>query len=192
MPQINKKMQLDNHIANIFIFYLIISSNFFMPLLPCRAQSTISESILLRHLFGFLTMTFFVVLANTKEPLPFSKIIGLSAGLYMWFMVSTRIRFDMWLTLVTILGSMYILKIYKDNEKDILSDTAKENIELAERILFYLALGVTLLGATLYLGEKKIEYGNSFKYRKFFFGQVNCKGETPTISVTRAIRAAFH
>lgn len=185
-------MQIDNHIANIFIFYLIITSNFFVPLLPCRAQSAISESIVLRHLFGFLTMTFFVVLANNKETLPFSKIIALSFGLYAWFMISTRLRFDIWLLLITILGSMYILKIYKDNEHEGITDKHKENVEMIEKILFYVALGVTVLGATLYIGEKKIEYGDSFKYGRFFFGQVQCKGASPNITVGRALRAAFH
>jgi hypothetical protein len=185
-------MQIDNHIANIFIFYLIITSNFFVPLLPCKAQTAITNSILLRHMFGFLTMTFFVVLANTKEPIPFSRIIALSIGLYMWFMISTRLRFDMWLLLVTILASMYILKIYKDNESDGLTDKAKDRIETAEKLLFYVGIGVTALGVMLYLGEKKIEYGDSFKYGRFFFGQVQCKGASPNVTVGRALRAAFH
>jgi hypothetical protein len=137
-------------------------------------------------------MTFFVVLANTKEPIPFSRIIGLSLGLYVWFMISTRIRFDMWLLLVTLLGSMYILKIYKDNENDGLTDNTKEKIELVEKILFFFALGVTALGAILYLGEKKIEYGDSFKYGKFLFGQLQCKGASPNVTIGRALGAAFH
>ena len=184
-------MEIDNHIANIFVFYLIITSNFFVPLLPCRAQSIISDSIFLRHLFGLLTMTFFVVLASTKTPLPFSKIVGLSLGLYVWFMISTRIRFDMWLLLVTLFGTMYVVKIYKDNSDTELTEPQKEKIELTEKILFFIAIGVTALGGLLYLGEKKIEYGGQFNYHRFLFGQVSCKGYSPPVSAARALKALF-
>jgi hypothetical protein len=179
---------VDNHISNIFIFYLIITSNFFVPLLPCRAQSAITDSILLRHFLGFLTMTFFVVLANTKSPLPFSRIIGLSVGLYAWFVASTRLRFDMWMLLVAILGTMYVLKIYKENADSKLEDSTKELIERVERILFFVAIGVTGLGALAYYGEKKIEYGGAFNLGKFVFGQTKCKGATPPIGFFEALR----
>jgi hypothetical protein len=180
--------EFDNHIANIFIFYLIITSNFFVPLLPCRAQSTVANSMLLRHIFGFLTMTFFVVLANTKTPLPFSKIIRLSLGLYIWFMISTRIRFDMWFVLVCILATMYILKVYKENSDDKLEESTKDTIERTESVLFFSAMTVTGLGALLYLGEKKIEYGKRFDLGKFVFGHVTCRGKSQSLGFLESLK----
>jgi hypothetical protein len=135
-------------------------------------------------------MTFFVVLANTKSPLPFSKIIGLSLGLYAWFVVSTRLRFDMWMLLVAILGTMYVLKVYKENADTKLEDSTKELIERVERILFFVAIGITGLGAVAYYGEKKIEYAGSFRLSKFFFGQTKCKGATPPIGFFEALKGA--
>ncbi len=104
-------------------------------------------------------------------------------------MVSTRLRFDMWLLLVAALGTMYVLKIYKENADQELSSEAKEKIETTESILFYVSMGITLLGALLYLGEKKIEYGSKFDYHKFFFGQVECKRSSPSVGTVKAFKA---
>jgi hypothetical protein len=136
-------------------------------------------------------MTFFVVLANTKSPLPFSRIIGLSIGLYTWFMLSTRLRFDMWMLLVAILGTMYILKVYKENADAKLEESTKELIERTENILFYVAIGVTGIGALAYYGEKKIEYGGSFSLSKFIFGHTKCRGSTPPIAFFTALKGSL-
>jgi Ca2+/Na+ antiporter len=136
-------------------------------------------------------MTFFVVLANTKSPIPFSKIVGLSFGLYIWFMISTRLRFDIWLILISILAVMYILKVYKENSDEELDTNTKERIENVEQTLFYIALGITIFGAILYLGEKKIEYGDTFQLFKFLFGHTKCKGASPQIGFLQAFKAAF-
>lgn len=183
------QFEFDNHIANIFLFYLIITSNYFVPLLPCRAQSAATNSMLLRHTFGFLTMTFFVVLANANAPLPFSKIIKLSLGLYIWFMISTRINFNMWSILVCILAIMYVLKVYKENSDEKLTDNQKDIIENTESILFFTAIAITGLGFLIYLGEKKLEYGKKFDIGKFIVGSTECKGKSPSISYLESLKA---
>ena len=60
---------IDNNIVTIerllaiFIFTLIISGNFLAQLFPCNIQKLLSNNILVKHLFGFLTLFFFGALA---------------------------------------------------------------------------------------------------------------------------------
>jgi hypothetical protein len=58
------------------------------------------------------------------------------------------------------------------------SDTEKiEKYKNYQKILVKLSLLVTILGFLVYLGEKKYEYGNSFKFSTFISGVIKCKGD---------------
>ncbi len=189
-------MVLSDYTASLFILYLIISSNFLAPLFSCKVQTFIQSSMLVRNVLGFLTMTFFVVLANQKDPLPIVKLFGLSAGLYTWFFLSTRMSVVPWILLLILIGTCYILKIYEDNMKND-EATLKENehilkiIQTTKNILTILALGVTGIGVVLYFGEKRIEYGSNFDFSKFLIGTPECRKYTPPISVGEKLKGVF-
>lgn len=176
-------------VTGLFMFYMIISANFFVPLLSCRAQHMIADSMLVRHGLGLLTMIFFVVYANIKEKLSFRTIVGMSAALYAWFIISTKMNLTAWKFLFFLLGAYYIIYMYEQNKLDTETPEEKKRIERVKKFLFGLSIATTLIGATLYIGEKKIEYGGNFNWITFFLGTPACRRKSPEVGVLSALKA---
>ena len=45
-----------------FLFVLVISGNYIGELLPCKIQKIMTESMIVKHFFGYLTILFLVLL----------------------------------------------------------------------------------------------------------------------------------
>lgn len=180
--------------AAVFVFYLLLSAGFQIPLFPCRVQKVFTDSQSLRHVLGFLTMTFFVVLVNSKNKLNVTQLFAISAGAYLWFMMTAKMNAYAWFMMMFVLGVVFILQVYKDHQEEEKSEEAKARIEAANKgqeILSYVVAGLTLLGFIVYMGEKRVEYGDGFEFGKFFLGNPTCKGASPNVGARTALRAAF-
>jgi hypothetical protein len=189
-------LDLSNHTSSLFILYLILSSNFLAPLFSCKIQNFIQSSMILRHILGYMTMTFFVILANQKNPLPIGKLIALSVGLYTWFIASTRMNLYAWFILLLAIGGCYLLQIYqediqRDTENLDENQTKLDGLDLAKKILTGIALATTIFGVAIYFGEKRIEYGKDFRLSTFVLGVPSCRKYTPEIHIGKSLKAAI-
>lgn len=177
---------------SLFVLYLVISSNFLAPLFSCRLRSMIEESMLVRHVLGFLTLTFFVVVATKTKPLSFSQVMGLSGFFYTWFVLTTRMRLAFWFIVISLVGAIYLIHLY---QSDLTSDTPTEEeatrLTLVKQILAAVAGIITVVGFLSYVGEKKIEYKSAFKIEKFLLGAPTCKGESPKVGFFDSLRGVF-
>lgn len=183
---------IDQNSASLFILYLVIASNFLPQTFNCRLQELMNTSMLAKHLFAFMTLVFFVVMSNMKEELSAGTIVLVSLGIYLWFLMSTRLHLYVWITLIILLGSIYLLQLFENNLKDKneSSDAITiKNIQLAKKYLTYLSLAITSIGFIIYLGEKKLEYGDEFSFMTFIIGNPKCKGFTPNHTVKSNIKA---
>jgi hypothetical protein len=190
------ELDLSNHTSSLFILYLILSSNFLAPLFSCKIQNCIQSSMLLRHVLGYMTMTFFVIVANQKNPLPIGKLITLSIGLYTWFVASTRMNLYAWFILLFAIGGCYFLQIYQEDIKGDTDNLEKnqdkiDGIQLAKKILTGIAVATTIFGVAIYFGEKRIEYGKEFNLSTFVLGVPECRKYTPDIHITKSLKAAI-
>jgi hypothetical protein len=182
---------LEENSASLFILYLVIASNFLPQTFSCRLQELMKTSMVAKHLFAFLTLLFFVVLSNAKESITPGNIALISLGIYLWFIMSTRIHLSVWIGLIILLGTIYLLQLFETNlkeKKQSSNATTIENIQLTKKILTYLSLIITVMGFIVYLGEKKLEYGNDFSIVTFILGNPKCKGFTPNYSVSNNIK----
>ena len=78
--------------SGIVLFYLVVGGNYIAELLSCRLQHSFSDQISLKHLLGFLTLLFFVVMGQPNYTAKYSmwRIIGQSLLLYAMFVMSTK------------------------------------------------------------------------------------------------------
>lgn len=185
------EIKVSDFAAAVFVFYLLLSSGFQVPLFPCRVQRVFNDSQSLRHVLGFLTMTFFVVLVNSKNKLNVTQLFLISSVAYLWFMMTAKMNVYSWFMMIFVLGIVFVLQVYKDHQEEESSEEAKakiENATKAQQILSYVVAALTLLGFVIYMGEKRIEYGDSFEFGTFFLGNPSCKGESPNIGVRTALR----
>jgi hypothetical protein len=177
---------------NVFILFLVLAGAFLQPLFPCNTTKLFTESPLVRHLLGFFTLIFFVVVSDTEldDYMPLGTILTTSAIIYLWFLISSKMTANWWLLLVVLLGALYIIDLYEERERKE-NPEVKKALKTTKSVLLGTSLFLTLVGFLIYVGEKKLDYKSKFNWTSFFFSTTNCKG-TPNIQpYWKSFKAAF-
>ena len=203
-------------IAAIFVFTLIVSDNFIQDLLPCAVQYHLTNSRILKHIIGFLTLFFFGILALPQ--LANIEGMGKSFLLYIIFVINTRTHHKVWVILFLLYAIIYVIHIarleadkYLNNQIKNMNKEHKSNKEISykediltkrylfiakygyivERVCLYTIIILTVIGLIMFLGEKKIEFGKKFKWKEFFFLKPQCKRYPINHSSIELFTAAF-
>ena len=95
----------------IFILLLIISSNYLADLFPCRLQHLLSNNIYIKHLFGYLTLLFFVSITLDNIGSSVSELIKNSFILYIYFILLTKSNKYFFIAICLILAVIYLANI---------------------------------------------------------------------------------
>jgi hypothetical protein len=183
-------MEVNFRLHTIFIFFLIVSSNYLGELFPCKIQNLLTDNVVLKHLFGFLTLLFFVVLVDEDNVRQLGDIFVHSAMMYSLFilLINTNIKF--FVMCILSLSLIYIINIknqslIKNNEVPI---EWLEKLKLGTSIFFVFS---TVIGFLVYMGEKKIEYKKKFNFVTFLFGKSKCRNYSPNVSMFKALQSSF-
>lgn len=169
---------------SIFILYLIISGNFLANLFGCRTQEALNNNMWLKHLLGFMTMYFFVVLVDSKSKLSDSPRTQMLFTLlfYVIFIITTRMDYKWWLAFIIGLSIIYILQVYKDHDKT--EEQERQQLETYQRYLIYTVGIIIILGFMIYVGRKKTEYGDNFNYLTFLLGKTSCSFNKEPVEIS--------
>ena len=100
------------HLVAVFTFVIIISGNYLGELFPCKVQHFFSESMILKHFLGYLTLMFFVVL-TIPEISESGNIIVSSALMYSAFVLVSKTHYRFWFAIFGITGVVYLLHMFK-------------------------------------------------------------------------------
>lgn len=98
----------------IFLLVLIISANFLAQLFPCRFQQALQENMYLKHLFGLLTLNFFVLLSLPEFSTSLYECLKSSSILYAFFMLITKTDTIIFYIILLLLGISYLLQLNID------------------------------------------------------------------------------
>ena len=177
---------------NVFILFLVLAAGFLQPLFPCNTTKLFTESKPIRHLLGFFTLIFFVVVSDTEldEYMPLGTILATSAVIYLWFLIASKMTANWWLLLIVLLGALYIIDLYEEREKKEGPDVAA-NLALAKKVILGASMLLTAVGFLIYLGEKKLDYKGKFNYTDFFLSTTSCKGTPTNLPYWTSLKAAF-
>lgn len=160
---------------SLFLFYLLLSSNFLDTLYSCRTQYVLLNNMLVKHFIGLFTFYISVVLVNGDNQSPL-KQLGITICLYIIFIMTTRCDSRFFIVLLTLLFIGFILskiqKFYFNEKKD---EITRNKISIIQHGLYIIAIICTIMGCIIYLGRKKLEYKEKFSYYFFIFGKPNCK-----------------
>ena len=175
----------------MFILFLVLAGGFLQPLFPCNTTKLFTDSKLVRHLVGFFTLIFFVVVSDTEldDYMPLGTILATSAAIYLWFLIASKMTANWWLALIVLLGAMYLIDLYEERQK--VDPDTKERLDLTKKVLLGASLVITLVGFLLYLGEKKLDYRGKFNYSDFFLSTPACKGTPTSVPYWTSLKAAF-
>ena len=163
----------------IFLFYLLLSSNFLDTLYGCRTQDLFLNNMLFKHFVGLFTLFSSVVYTQGSKYSPVYAL-GISIFLYILFIFTARCdRKFFALVLLCIFSAFVLGKIntYYYKEKT----TEQELVKKTQKGLYITAMIFTLIGFLSYLGQKKIQYKEDFKYSTFFIGKPSCNFEADDI-----------
>ena len=177
---------------NLFVLYMLLAGSFLQHLFPCNTTKLFTESPLIRHLLGFFTLLFFVVITDTEIDgyMPLGSVFITSVLIYAWFLVSSKMTANWWLALIVLLGVMYLIDLYEERMK--MPDPGLiETLDSAKNWLLGLSFVITLLGFLIYVGEKKLDYKSKFNWSTFFLGTTQCKGTPNTQPYWTSLQAAF-
>ena len=161
-------------IYNIFIFFLIISSNYLGELFPCKIQEMLSSNMLFKHFCGFLTLSFFVVLTDkttTTTTQRFKYIISRSFIIYIIFLifVKNNIAFFIFALIIALIIYMINIKINEldddikhhdkgETDQQIIfttDNTLVSTLNKINKIATYIFYTTIVIGFLIYMGEKK-------------------------------------
>ena len=198
------------------ILCLLISINYLGELFPCKVQQLFSQSMVVKHILGWLSLMFFVVL-TLPELYTSVNFIYVSISLYGFFLLLSKLNHIIWFTVFGIFAISYVLHIYVnqiENENQINANLIGDNTvnpntndkiptqdiaanieqtKTIQKYLFISIIPISIFGFILYLGEKKMEYKDKFTYFTFLFGKPKCMN-TPheRATVLKRLRYAFN
>jgi len=169
-----------------FAIYLIIACNFLGDLLGCKLKKLLQENMYVKHIIGYLTLAFLVILTsvdiNNEDNL--IKSIIYSFILYLWFICTTKTHIYTTLVVLIIFFIMYVLSIrIKILQKNIENDKTKKEIDRLNLInlsLLVVAFVITFFGILYYLMLKKKELSTraeKFSYITFLIGKHKCRND---------------
>jgi hypothetical protein len=200
-----KNTIIDTNLFSIFIFILIVSANFLAEIFPCRLQDVLRNNMLVKHIFGFFTMIFFVVLSSNSKDKDIFFIVKNSFMLYILFILISKCHVSLFYIILIFLGMSYIINILKQQEDEKIKDIDKKEssdklinynnkINIFNNItfvLYILTFLVIIIGVLAYMGEKKVEYKNNFSYFTFFIGKPKCLHKSPHVNFIKSLKQAF-
>lgn len=184
----------------LFVFILIIGGNFLAELFPCRFQKELSNNVLLKHFFGFLTLLFFVTIQSPTEQYVLADAIKITSILYTLFLLLINSHHFTFLSSMILFAFSYLLTLkIKDNNSS--TEEGSEpypevhiNNQKLENIKFYLhtiAIASIAMGFFSYMGAKKNEFGKQFSYYTFIFGKTVCANDGYKLNYVDGIKNAF-
>ena len=105
--------------------------------------------------------------------------------------------------LIILLGLTFITHVWHDR----LLANIKDNINVEQNnkyikliktfdiLVLKIFIILTIIGVVLYIGQKKLDYEDSFEWKTFFIGNTTCAGTTNELSdkapLTDLLKAAF-
>lgn len=178
---------------SLFAFYMIVACNFIPEIFGCKLQTLLRTNMLAKHITGFLLLFFLVIYIkpeNVDKEIIYN--LSLSAILYFWFFMTTRIPLPFLILTIILLIVIYILDIRKTrlltendkNKKDI------HNIEVTQKIITYIIVFITIVGFIYYFGQKKMEYRDKFELLKFMTGTTKCRNSN-NYPISNMLKTSF-
>jgi hypothetical protein len=163
---------------SLFIIYLLISCNFLAQLFGCQLQNILRNYMYVKHIAGFFTMLFCIILVDSTIQKENRYLEGLAYAVifYIWFWITTKTNLYITLNVIVLFLIIYLLQLYKNslnNDQD--NEFDKEKISNLQIYIVIIAFIVSLIGFVMYYLNKKKEYKGIWNNKDFLLGTIDCK-----------------
>ena len=168
----------------LFLIFLSIMSSFTFKILSCPMQKILSKNVIVRNVLYLLLILFTTTFLSDNKMNPIYHFIK-SFFIYLFIIVSTKMKVNISIYLFIIVMSLYIMHQYiiyfnykqtESNTNNKLQYQKYNNIlKKCNNVLIILAGIITIYGSVDFIIEKKNQYGKKFNLFKFLFGIRNCR-----------------
>lgn len=164
----------------VFAFYLLVACNYTKEIFGCGLQSVLDNSMIAKHVVGFLLLFFLIVLINPDyADKHVIRNLVISFTIYVWFLITTRTPFPVMILVLVLLLASYIASIAKKRHETEKHELERKNADRWQKSLSMTAFIISIIGFVFYAIEKKKEYKSKFEWLKFFSGNLQCRKFTP-------------
>ena len=172
----------------LLVIYILVIINFMLSKMKdfsCHVQNIFEDNLYVKHGFNLLAIFFVLVIFTRSKPVSPNVLIGLSVGMYIFFIMLTRCDFMFlvgFMMCVTVVFYIEADKQYRAaaGGNDGVSESEREQLvkraEKIQGILYIISVGLVLLGLLVYIGSHSREYKKNWSWRKFIWGVSKCKG----------------
>ena len=170
--------------SSIFLIYLSLSTGFLTSLLGCQIYNFTNNNIYFRHfiLILFIYFAFDITSKFNNFLHPLITFI-LSLCIYVLFILFSKMTLFYTILVLFLIVIIAVINKFKRYYNNTLSDNEKKlqnsiiTLNEVENLIILLILSTILIGSVKYYFFKKKEYGKSFNYITFFFGNIKCKSK---------------
>ena len=158
------------------LLFISIAGNFLAETLGCRTQFYL-ENMYIKHLLILFMIYFTIDFTQGDEVV--NPVVNLKRAIIVWIFFHLFTHLDIAPTVIVLL--LFMTLFFMSNYMTYLEQINQKNSKLSktlkkvEEVLFFLVLGIILIGFIYYYMEKKDEYGKRFNLLKFIFGVKKCK-----------------
>ncbi len=176
----------------LVLLYLLISGNYLNHLLGCKIHAILENTLWLKHLLGFMTTYFLIILAIPPGSYGHKETLGFAAVIYVWFYLTTRMNATFWVPMITLATLAYFIYVYIGQRKlkDAFAARAKD-----VQLLAILAAGIlTIVGVVVHYGERKVTEGSRFRAWEFWTEEARkCSSSlrNEDIPILQSLKAVF-
>ena len=160
-------------------------------LLGCKIHDIIDNTLWLKHLLGFMTTYFLIILAVPPSAYGHRETLGFTISVYIWFYLTTRMNVTFWVPMITLATLSFFLYMYMGQRN--IKDAFAANAKVAQTAMIVTAGVLTLVGVVVHYGERKVVEGSRFRAWDFWTEQArSCTKQHPVdIHLRKSLAALF-
>ena len=164
-------------INTLFVFFLLVLSNFVGTTLACDLQKLLTNNVLTKHVLAMMLLFFSVQLAsNAEEPPAPHTMFFTTIALYAIFVMISRSDFHINVVIMLVIATYAILETYKKHYSVVKKDEAVvQKLDVAQSIAKISIFVLIPIGVVLYYVKRRHEYSQSWSWFKYLFGTNRCK-----------------
>ena len=158
----------------LFLFIFILLGKYISELLACSISNIINTHIIVKHIIGFFVV--FTTLISLENISSLNHCFIKACYIYIYFIIATKTTKNINILLIILLFLSYFIYLYKKRLKK--NDKKNNNIiniiNVYQKYIPYIFAFLSIIGFTIYIGEKKLDYENEFSWKTFILGNLEC------------------
>lgn len=180
-----------NMIKSIFLLFLAVSGNYVGSTLSCKTQWHMSNNMVIKQMIIVMMIYFTLNITSSDNPYPI-EVAKKTLFIWITYIILSKTDSRFTLTGIILLIAFYVLTNFSDYENGQLQSKIENSLDNKEKIikihtdkismyekgqqlLFFIFIGVVIIGFLIYMTEKRKEYGSKFNFSTFLLGVVECK-----------------